>query len=54
MSIPEAIVGKVTGLKEGIFRVSVQGTGKIQLKPENSLDYDSVIFQASFMSKTQV
>lgn len=51
--LPEPIVGKVTGPKEGIFRVSMQGTGKIQLDPGSSMECGGVIFKAPVSTSSQ-
>lgn len=52
--LPIPRIAKVTGPGEGIFRITVQGTGKLQLDPGSSLECDGVVFRAPRLLKRQV
>lgn len=51
--IPETMIGKVTGPEEDVFRVTLKGTGKLQLSPGCSLELDGVVLKAPLVSKTE-
>lgn len=51
--LPGTTMGKVTGPEEEVFRVTLKGMGKLQLKPGCSLEVDGVVLKAPLVSKTE-
>lgn len=49
--LPEEAVGKVTGPEEGVLRITLKGTGQVELKPGVTLECDGVILRAPIVSQ---